>query len=234
MNRHDTSPLTAEEQHPHRGEWLRDIVFGLNDGLVTTLVFIMVVNGVAAGRVVLVALGEVIAGGLSMALGAYLSAETASDIRDYRIAMERHEIRNEPDEERAELRDLYRRKGFRGGMLDGIVDHLTADEERWLQAMMRDEHGMVEENHRHPITDGLLVGLAFVAGGIIPVLPYLLPVPYHPVWSYVLTALTALVFGALKSRYTLRSPQRSALQFLIVVTIGTVVGAGLGLALHAV
>jgi len=50
----------------------------------------------------------------------------------------------------------------------------------------------------------------------------------------VLTALTALVFGALKSRYTLRSPQRSALQFLIVVTIGTVVGAGLGLALHAV
>src|SRR5579884_2008470 len=85
MNRHDTSPLTAEEQHPHRGEWLRDIVFGLNDGLVTTLVFIMVVNGVAAGRVVLVALGEVIAGGLSMALGATspprprpISATTAS------------------------------------------------------------------------------------------------------------------------------------------------------------
>src|SRR5712692_3197486 len=52
-----------KEQHPHRGDWLREIVFGLNDGLVTTLVFIMAVSEVAPARLLLVVLGEVLAGG---------------------------------------------------------------------------------------------------------------------------------------------------------------------------
>ena len=62
------------EQHPHGGDWLREIVFGLNDGLVTTLVFIMVVSGIASTHIVVVVLGEVFAGAVSMALGGYLSA----------------------------------------------------------------------------------------------------------------------------------------------------------------
>src|SRR5215470_3057740 len=90
------------EQHPHRGDWLREIVFGLNDGLVTTLVFIM-------------------------ALGGYLSARTARQVLDQRIATERLEIEQEPDEERAELRAIYRGKGFSGPLLDRVVGHLTAN-----------------------------------------------------------------------------------------------------------
>jgi len=66
------------EQHPHGGNWLREIVFGLNDGLVTTLVFIMVVSAAAPVHLVLIVLGEVLAGGISMALGGYLSARTLS------------------------------------------------------------------------------------------------------------------------------------------------------------
>jgi VIT1/CCC1 family predicted Fe2+/Mn2+ transporter len=66
-----------EEQHPHRGDWLREIVFGLNDGLVTTLVFIMAVSEIAPARLLLVVRGEVLAGGVSMVLGGFLSARTA-------------------------------------------------------------------------------------------------------------------------------------------------------------
>jgi len=62
------------EQHPYKGDWLREIVFGLNDGLVTTLVFIMAVSEVAPARLLLVVLGEILAGGISMAPGGYLSA----------------------------------------------------------------------------------------------------------------------------------------------------------------
>jgi len=102
------------EQHPHRGDWLREIVFGLNDGPVTTLVFIMAVSEVAPARLLLVVLGEVLAGGISMALGGYLSARTARQILDQRIATERFEIEHEPDEERAELRAIYQNKGFSG------------------------------------------------------------------------------------------------------------------------
>src|SRR5258706_11469726 len=100
------------EQHPHRGDWLREIVFGLNDGLVTTLVFIMAVSEVAPGRLLLGVLGEVLAGGISMALGGYLSARTARQILDQRIATARYEIEHEAGEERAELRALSLDKGL--------------------------------------------------------------------------------------------------------------------------
>ena len=102
------------EQHPHRGDWLREIVFGLSDGLVTTLVFIMAVSEVAPARLLLVVLGEVLAGGISMALGGYLAARTARQIRDQRIATGCYEIEHEPEEERAELRAIYRDKGLSG------------------------------------------------------------------------------------------------------------------------
>src|SRR5437899_12281115 len=85
------------EQHPHRGDWLREIVFGLNDGLVTTLVFIMAVSELAPTRLLLVVLGEVLAGGVSMALGGYLSARTARQILEQRIATARYEIEHEPE-----------------------------------------------------------------------------------------------------------------------------------------
>ena len=95
-----------DEQHPHGGDWLREIVFGLYDGLVTTLVFIMAVSGIAQTHLVLIALGEMFAGGVSMALGGYLSSRTAHEVLEQRIATERHEITHEPEEERAELRAI--------------------------------------------------------------------------------------------------------------------------------
>ncbi len=234
MNRSSSrsSAPPIEEQHPHRGEWLREIVFGLNDGLVTTLVFVMVVSSVGSTHLVLIALGEVMAGGISMALGGYLSADTAVNIRDYRIATERLEIQSEPDEERAELRAIYSRKGFRGGLLDRVVDHLTEDEDRWLHAMVTDELGVVDANERHPIGQGLIIGASFVAGGIIPVIPFLFPLPVQQIWAYVLTALTAILFGALKAQYTLKSPLRSGIEFFLIVTVGTLAGIAAGAILH--
>src|SRR6266853_1216277 len=123
------------EQHPHGGDWLREIVFGLNDGLVTTLVFIMAVSTIAPTQIVLIVLGEVIAGGISMALGGYLSARTEQEILQQRIATERYEIKHEPEEERAELRAIYRNKGFSGPLLQHVVSYLTADRERWHRVM---------------------------------------------------------------------------------------------------
>jgi VIT1/CCC1 family predicted Fe2+/Mn2+ transporter len=89
-------------------------------GLVTTLVFIMAVSEVAPARLLLVVLGEVLAGGISMALGGYLSARTAGQILDQHIATERYEIEHEPDEERVELVAIYRNKGFSDPLLDRV------------------------------------------------------------------------------------------------------------------
>src|SRR6266571_9130878 len=159
------------EQHPHRGDWLREIVFGLNDGLVTTLVFIMAVSEIAPARLLLVVLGEVLAGGISMALGGYLAARTARQILDQRIATERYEIEHEPEEERAELQAIYRNKGFTGPLLQHVVNHLTANQERWHRAMVHDELGVIEETHINPWLEGSQIGISFVIGGFIPMIP---------------------------------------------------------------
>ena len=221
------------ELHPHGGDWLREIVFGLNDGLVTTLVFIMVVGGLASTHFILVVLGEVLAGGISMALGGYLSARTEKQILDHRIETERYEIKHEPEEERTELQEIYRNKGFSGLLLNQVVSHLTANEERWHRALVHDELGVVQDKQINPWSQGLQVGLSFVVGGLIPTVPVLLSLPQFRWWAYGLTAVTALALGTVKARYTGTRPVRAGLEFLVVVTLGTVVGVGLGWLLHA-
>src|SRR5712692_486535 len=173
-----------KEQHPHRGDWLREIVFGLNDGLVTTLVFIMAVSEIAPARLLLVVLGEVMAGGISMTLGGYLSARTARQILEQRIATERYEIEHEPEEERAELVSIYQNKGFTGPLLQHVVSHLTADRDRWYRAMVHDELGVVEDTHIRPWRQGVQIGLSFVVGGLIPTIPVLLSLPRALWWAY--------------------------------------------------
>jgi vacuolar iron transporter family protein len=221
-----------KEQHPHRGDWLREIVFGLNDGLVTTLVFIMAVSEVAPARLLLIVLSEVLAGGVSMALGGYLAARTAKQILDQRIATERYEIEHEPEEERAELVAIYQNKGFTGPLLQRVVSHLTADRDRWHRAMVHDELGVVEDTHIRPWRQGVQIGLSFVVGGLIPTIPVLLSLPQARWWAYGLTALTAVVLGAVKAHYTRQRPVWAGLEFLVVVTLGTAAGVGLGLLLH--
>ncbi len=221
------------EQHPHGGDWLREIVFGLNDGLVTTLVFIMAVSAAAHSNLLIIVLGEVLAGGISMALGGYLSARTEREILDHRIATERYEIEHEPEEERAELQAIYRNKGFSGPLLHYVVNHLTANDERWHQAMVHDELGVVADEQIIPWRQGLQVGFSFVVGGLIPTLPVLLSLPQARWWAYGLTAVTALVLGAVKSRYTRKSPVWAGLEFLLVVTVGTAAGVALGQLLHS-
>jgi VIT1/CCC1 family predicted Fe2+/Mn2+ transporter len=225
-----------QELHPHTGDWLRELVFGLNDGLVTTLVFLMTVSTLAkASTVVLFALGEVAAGGISMALGGYLSARTEHEVLDRRIATERWEIRHEPDEERAELRAIYRQKGLPEELLERVVERLTADEERWLRALVQDELGLVEGTHVRPAwQQGGLIGIAFVIGGLVPTLAFVLRLPEPRVWAYGLAALVALALGALKKHYTGKGTMRSSLEFLSIVTVGTLAGIVLGALLHAI
>jgi VIT1/CCC1 family predicted Fe2+/Mn2+ transporter len=170
-----------------------------------------------------------------MALGGFLSASTRRDVLAYQIATERYEIETEPEEERAELRNIYRRKGMTGLLLDHVVTHQTANRERWLKALVHDELGIVGQDTDSPTEQGLKIGASFVVGGLIPTVAVItgLPQPWMQVLAYLLTAITALVLGALKARYSLKGTLRNGLEFLGIVTAGTLAGAVIGVILHA-
>lgn len=224
-----------EERHPHGGGWLRETVFGLNDGLVTTLAFVLAVNGVAHQAVVLVALGEMFAGGISMALGGYLSARTERAVLRHQIATERYEIAHEPEEEKAELRRIYQDKGLRGRLLDQVIRHLTSDADRWLTTMVREELGVVDaESELQPWVRGVLVGMSFIIGALVPIIPFLFAWSAPQVWAYGLTVVTAFLLGRAKARYTLHGAVYNGMEFLAVVTVGAVAGLLIGLVLRAI
>jgi len=222
-----------EEQHRHRGGWLRETVFGLTDGLVTTLVFVLAISEVTLGKVVLIALGEMLAGAASMGLGAYLSARTEHAILAQRIATERYEITHEPAEEQAELRQIYYEKGMRGLLLDRVVAHLTANQTRWLNAMIHDELGIVDLPERPPWLQGCLVGSSFLMGALVPIVPFLLVLPFPQLWAFGITVIAAFLLGVVKSRYTLQSPLVNGLEFLGIITAGAAIGVVIGRALAA-
>src|SRR5581483_2530131 len=110
---------------------------------VTTLVFVLSVSA-ASGNLhatVIAGLSEMLAGGVAMFLGGFTAARATREAYHYQVEVERHEIRYEPEEERAEVTRMYRAKGFRGVLLEDIVHHVTSDPERWLNVMVRDELG---------------------------------------------------------------------------------------------
>ncbi|MGH2459871.1 MAG: VIT1/CCC1 transporter family protein [Chloroflexota bacterium] len=225
----------GHELHPHRGSWLREVVFGLNDGLVTTLVFVLAISAVAHPQIVVIALGELFAGGVSMGLGGYLSARTERAILRQRIATERYEITHEPDEERSELRRIYQAKGFRGPLLDRLIRHLTADNERWLEAMIRDELGVTRENAERPQwLQGVLIGGSFMVGAFVPILPFLLSLSLPWLWAYGLTVVAAIALGVVEARYTLQGPLGNALEFLGIVTLGALGGLAISTLLRLI
>lgn len=224
----------AEEQHRHPHELLGDLVLGLNDGIVTTLVFTLGVAGAATENktVVLAGLAEMLAGGVSMFLGGFLSGQSEKEAAEHQIAIERHEIEHEPEEERAELRQIYEEKGFEGAQLKRIVDHLTSDPERWLNSMIRDELLLRPGEFTDPWRIALALGLSFGLGAFIPIGPFLLPFLVHnglARWASIAVSVIALFCtGAARSRFSHRSWLRSGGQMVVIGLIGTAAGLVIG------
>lgn len=217
-----------EERHHHPPPFIGHIILGLNDGIVTTLVFALSVAGAAPHSVVLAGLAEMFAGGVAMFLGASVASVSEQEAAHHQIAVERHEIEHEPEEERDELTAIYRRKGFHGEQLEGIVAHLTADKERWLNSLIHDELLLRPEEFLSPWKVGAVVGLSFILGALIPVLPFLLHLPHADVAAALLSLLALFGTGAAKSRTSHRGWLRSGLELVIMGAVGTLAGVLIG------
>jgi len=136
-----------EPQHPASGNFLRDIVFGANDGVVTAIGFLVGISGTMVNQSTVIIAGTltIVAGAASMALGNYLAVKSQKEFYDSMEKIERWEMDNKPDVERDEIREIYTNMGFDKQTVETLTKKVTSDRELWLAVMMRDELGLVKE-----------------------------------------------------------------------------------------
>jgi VIT1/CCC1 family predicted Fe2+/Mn2+ transporter len=141
--------------------------------------------------------------------------------------MEQWHMKYYPQGERQEIKTIFYQKGFTGSVLNQIVDAIVANEELWLETMLREEHGLPAQI-RQPWRAALATFSAFVLCGLVPLLSYVIGLSQPFYWSCGLTALMFIAIGAIKSRWSIHSFWYSALTTLavggIAATLAFVVG----------
>jgi vacuolar iron transporter family protein len=214
-------PVTPHtERHFLASESVRDVVIGMSDGLTVPFALAAGLSGaIAATNIVVIAgLAEVAAGAIAMGLGGYLAART--DIEHYRAeyGREMRETVETPEEERREVRGIFRQQGLDRAQAEGATTALTQDRERWVRFMMRFELGLEEPDPKRALRSALTIGGAYVAGGLVPLLPYMLLRSVHGALpaSVLLTLVALFIFGAIKGRLTGVRSLRGGAQTVLV------------------
>ena len=204
----------AEHKHPSH---LRDVIYGAIDGAVTTFAIVAGVVGAELSTKVIIALGiaNVLADGFSMAAGNYAGTKAELDDTKRLRAVEEKHVRLAPEGERAELREILSQKGLSGEVLDAAVDAIALDRKTWIDMMLVDEYGLSPVDP-HPMRAARATFLAFLAAGMVPLLPYIFSLADAFSWSIGLTALTFFGVGALKAKWSLAPWWRSGAETLAI------------------
>jgi vacuolar iron transporter family protein len=217
---------------------LRATVFGMNDGLLSNASLVLGVAGAGAGSnyVLMTGAAGLLAGALSMAAGEYVSVRTQREMYEYQIALEREEVATYPEEEAEELALIYEARGVNIEQAREVSRSLLARPDQALDVLAREELGLNPDDLGSPWRAAISSFIAFAAGALVPLLPFLVRLPT----SYVLTAtitLTALALfggGMVVSLFTGRDAFRGAIRMVLIGggagTVTYLVGKALGAA----
>jgi VIT1/CCC1 family predicted Fe2+/Mn2+ transporter len=234
------SPAVADEEwHGGGAESIRNVIYGVNDGLTATLGVLAGVGGASIDpRVVLIGgLSAMVASGVSMAGGAYLATKSQREVFESQLAREAAEIEAMPELEKAELVDIYRSKGLTAEEAKTIVDRITKDKKVWLETQAREELGLDASQFENPAREGLVAGISTLVGGGIPVIGYLIGrlltgSSLSGLGSLAIAAIFSGAFlfliGSARSFFTGKGGVRSGLEMLAVGSVVAAITYGVG------
>ncbi len=235
----------GEHNHKNTGERLSDVILGGQDGLVNTLGVIL---GIAAAsqdfRIIMGgALAGAVAEAVSMAAVGYTSNLAERDFYISALKQEKYEIDHMPEVEICEIREIYQKKGFKGKLLDQLVQAITSDRKLWLDTMMREELALSPVDSKKPYKAAVLIGLASLFGALIPLIPFAVfytgkidfagAVSWAAYISVGVSALALFVLGAVKARLTIGKWYRGGLQIVLIGILSALFGYFIGLLFSA-
>ncbi len=222
-----------------KGQYIGDMVYGAIDGIVTTFA---VVSGVAGaslspGIVLILGFANLFADGLSMAVGNYLGTKSEVEYKRRERYREEWEVENLPQEEREEIRQIYRRKGFTGDLLERAVEVITGNKKQWVDTMLLEELHIIPEQ-KSPLAAGAVTFGSFVLAGFVPLFSYVLSytVSFFARHAYPtsigLTFATIFAVGSLRVYVTGKRWWTSGLEMLLVGGATAVVAYVIGYVLR--
>jgi len=214
-------PLTPHvESHFTSGLFVRDVVIGMADGLTVPFALAAGLSGaVSSTRLIVIGgMAEIAAGSIAMGLGGYLAAKGDAQHYAQEKLREEREIVEIPDAEKAEVEELFEQYGLTASEAKPVVEALTHRPKEWVDFMMRFELGLEEPDPKRAVTSAFTIALSYVAGGFIPLAPYIvLANALHGlVWSAVVTLAALGVFGYLKASFTGSPRLRGASQTMVI------------------
>jgi VIT1/CCC1 family predicted Fe2+/Mn2+ transporter len=208
------------ERHFTASEVVRDVVIGMSDGLTVPFALAAGLSGAiqSSGIVVTAGLAEIAAGSIAMGLGGYLAARSEMEHYHSERRREEEEVIEKPHEEMREVEEVFRTYGLTDAESASVVATLATRPREWVDFMMRFELGLEQPDPKRAHQSALTIGGAYIAGGLIPLLPYMLIAEAHEALlvSVIVTLVALFLFGYVKGRYTGAVPLRSALQTTLI------------------
>ena len=175
---HEHRPEVIEKRlrAPSRLRHLPDAILGGIDGCVTTFAVVSGAFGAGFSSTVALVLGvaNLLADGFSMAVSNYEAIQAQREHVDGVRRSENHHIDVVPEGEREEIRQIFRRKGFEGEVLEQVVETICSNRETWVETMVSEEHGL-QTVGLSPMRSALATFVAFLMVGAMPLLPYAVP-----------------------------------------------------------
>lgn len=219
MSKENTDGLYPPGYQPHIGasrEYMRDIMLGVNDGLVSTFLLVSAVvgGGLDATDVLLTAIAGAIAGMISMAVGEYIATKSQEEVFEAELALERQHLKHHRQHEKDQLRDMLSDVGLEGEDLEHVVEIINADDNAMLNMHAALEFGIVDTSRRNPIAAAGFSGLMFLGGALPSVMPFFFvdSTGTGLLIAALLSGIGLLLVGAVRTLQTKKPPIRSALE----------------------
>jgi len=226
---HSPDEVSARISGPTRRSYLRDTVYGAIDGAVTTFAIVAGVAGAGLSPSIIIALGlaNVLADGFSMAASNYSGTKAELDNRKRLVEIEERHIRDFPEGERLELRAILADKGLSGQVLEDATDAIASDKASWIKMMMVDEYGM-SPVAPHPFRAAIATFLAFLAAGMVPLVPFLFGAGNAFNVALICTGVVFFLIGTFKSHWSLEPWWRSGLETLLIGGVAALIAYFVG------
>ena len=208
------------EQHFTASESVRDVVIGMSDGLTVPFALAAGLSGaVTATRIVVTAgFAEIAAGAIAMGLGGYLAAKSDAEHYASEQSREQREIIDRTQDEVAEVEAIFAAYGLEAAEIAPIIQAFRNRPKAWVDFMMRYELGLEKPDPGRAMKSALTIGGAYIAGGLIPLAPYLFvsSVQAGLTFSVLVTMAALATFGFIKGHFTGAGPLRSGFQTLLI------------------